>query len=152
MRAESLTFQERINTSLKTINDSYDRLAASRKMAVSTFDIYYALLAYGEGQSQREICERSFTAKQTINSALAKLIAQGKLSLLTQEGKREKAIYFTPEGKREALAGLGGVLGAEEETMQAFGDRLESFTQTLEEYAHTLVEALGALHADGTQR
>lgn len=140
--AENLTLQERIDTSLKTINDSYDRRATSLGMAVSVFDIYYTLLAHGEGQSQREICERSFTAKQNIHSALAKLIAQGKLSQQAQEDRREKAIYFTAEGKREAFAGLASVRDAEEKALCVLGDQREAFTDLLEIYSRTLAQAL----------
>ena len=61
------------------------------------FDIFYAIIALGDGCCQKDICDYAFTSKQTIHSAIHRLEKEGFLYLKSAKG-REMQIFLTPKG------------------------------------------------------
>ena len=71
--------QRRLNNLEKDIDSIFTRAAVHVGLSDSAFDILYALEAYGDGCSQKDLCERCWMGKQTINSSIKRLCEQGIL-------------------------------------------------------------------------
>ncbi len=86
------------NRIYKEFDDLWHETALHIGLSDSAFDILYSVYCLGDGCLQRDICALSFGRKQTINSAIQKLVKEGML--LMKQGKgREMHIYLTEEGK-----------------------------------------------------
>lgn len=86
------------NRIYKEFDDLWHETALHIGLSDSAFDILYSVYCLGDGCLQRDICALSFGRKQTINTAIQKLVKEGML--LMKQGKgREMHIYLTEEGK-----------------------------------------------------
>lgn len=90
--------QLKINNVMDEIDRLYYQAGSKADLSNSAFDILYVLASYGDGCSQKELCERCWTGKQTVNSAVKKMASQGFLVLEPGHG-REKLIWLTESGK-----------------------------------------------------
>ncbi len=85
------------NKIYKEFDDLWHETALHIGLSDSAFDILYSVYCIGDGCLQRDICALSFGRKQTINSAIQKLVKEGLL--LMKQGKgREMHIYLTEAG------------------------------------------------------
>lgn len=89
--------QLKINNVMDEIERLYYQAGAKAALSNSEFDILYALATYGDGCSQKELCEYCWVGKQTVNSAVKKMAAQGYL-FLEQGIGREKLVKLTERG------------------------------------------------------
>lgn len=73
--------------------------AISLKIGISdsAFFVFYTLAQIGEGCLQKDICEMNMISKQTVHSAIKKLEKEDMLYI--EQGKKEKRIYLTKQGK-----------------------------------------------------
>lgn len=86
------------NKIYKEFDDLWHETALHIGVSDSAFDILYSVYCLGDGCLQRDICALSFGRKQTINSAIQKLVKEGLL--LMKQGKgREMHIFLTEAGK-----------------------------------------------------
>lgn len=101
-------------------NDGVYRDAA-RKLNVSetTLWILYTFRAEARPMTQSYMCQRLHQPKQTVNSALKQLEAQGCISLCAGGDRRTKEIVLTEKGEALAEKTADQVIAAEE---QAFAD------------------------------
>lgn len=90
--------QLEINNVMDEIERLYYRAGSKAELSNSEFDILYALATYGDGCSQKDLCECCWVGKQTVNSAVKKMVAQGYLFLEPGRG-REKLVKLTDQGK-----------------------------------------------------
>ena len=79
--------QRRLNNLEKDIDSIFTRAAVHVGLSDSAFDILYALEAYGGGCSQKDLCERCWMGKQTINSSIKRLCEQGILEKTAGPGR-----------------------------------------------------------------
>ena len=79
--------QRRLNNLEKDIDSIFTRAAVHVGLSDSAFDILYALEAYGDGCSQKDLCERCWMGKQTINSSIKRLCEQGILEKTAGPGR-----------------------------------------------------------------
>ena len=100
------------NAFFKEMDDLYHDLAIGAGLSDSAFDIFYTLRTLGEGCLQRDVCSCSFVSKQTVNSALRKLEADGIL-YLEPSGARSKRVCLTEAGLRVADATAGRLIRLE---------------------------------------
>ena len=84
----------------------------SRGQNDSTSRILYALCELGSPASLRAVCESTGLSKQTVNSALRKLEADGIL-YLEPSGARSKRVCLTEAGLRVADATAGRLIRLE---------------------------------------
>ncbi|MDD3368918.1 MAG: winged helix-turn-helix transcriptional regulator [Lachnospiraceae bacterium] len=87
---ESTAELKRFNYLNSEINGQYHLAALKMGLSDSTMNILYALCEFGNGCTQRDICNLSGTSKQTINSAIRKL-------------EKEEIIYLKPGNGRDML-------------------------------------------------
>lgn len=90
--------QRRLNNLEKDIDSIFTRAAVHVGLSDSAFDILYALEAYGDGCSQKDLCERCWMGKQTINSSIKRLCEQGILEKTAGPG-RTTTISLTATGR-----------------------------------------------------
>lgn len=87
------------NKIYKGFDDLWHETALHIGLSDSAFDILYSVYCLGDGCLQKDICALSFGRKQTINSAIQKLMKEGLLRMNQGKG-REMHIYLTEAGKR----------------------------------------------------
>ena len=85
------------NKIYKEFDDLWHETALHIGLSDSAFDILYSVYCLGDGCLQRDICALSFGRKQTINSAIQKLVKEGLLRMKQGKG-REMHIYLTEAG------------------------------------------------------
>lgn len=104
--------QNEYNRLNKAISEVYHEIGVQLGISDSVFDIFYAIIALGDGCCQKDICDYAFTSKQTIHSAIHKLEKDGYLYLKSGKG-REQHIFLTPRGERFAEEKIAPIVAAE---------------------------------------
>ena len=62
-----------INRMLSEISDIYQKLLLTKNVTESAFIVMSSILELGEGCSQKDIVEKSYINKKTVNSTIKKL-------------------------------------------------------------------------------
>lgn len=83
----------------KEANDIYHEIARKLQLSDSALDIFYTIFEMGDNCLQRDICKASCMPKQTVNSSIRKLQADGYLTLSPGKG-RSMHIHLTPSGQK----------------------------------------------------
>lgn len=134
--------QRRLNNLEKDIDSIFTRAAVHVGLSDSAFDILYALEAYGDGCSQKDLCERCWMGKQTINSSIKRLCEQGILEKTAGPG-RTTTISLTATGRALVAEKVRPVIETETAAMHAFSPaELEQALDLLERYRNALANAL----------
>lgn len=94
---------KRFNYLISETDATYHEAALRMGLSDSAMQILYVICDYDKGDRcpLQEICKRSGISKQTINSAVRKLEAQG-IVVLEQTGAKNKDVCLTEEGIRLA--------------------------------------------------
>lgn len=114
--------QLKINNVMDEIERLYYQAGSKAALSNSEFDILYALATYGDGCSQKELCEYCWVGKQTVNSAVKKMTAQGYLLLEPGVG-REKLVRLTSQGKALVEEKMRPFLDAEQASFDALTEQ-----------------------------
>lgn len=88
----------KLNYLLSEIDGAYHEASQKLGLSDSAMQILYVICNHGESCLLSEICNLSGTSKQTINSALRKLEADGVVRLEALTGRRKK-VCLTARGK-----------------------------------------------------
>lgn len=105
----------------KETNVIYHNYAAANGMSDATFWILYTICYYGEGVTQKTICEEWFYSSQTVNSSLKLLEKKNLIELRLAPGnKKNKQIFLTEEGKDMTNRLIVPVIEAEKLSFDAF--------------------------------
>ena len=91
------------NCLYKEANEIYHEAARRLHLSDSAFEIFYALFDMGDNCLQRDICKASCLPKQTINSSIRKLQADGYLTLFSR--KRTEYAYPSYRFRQETYSG-----------------------------------------------
>ena len=120
----------------------YSRVASAFELTTCEMWIYYFLLIEENGITQREICNQMSFKKQTVNSAVAKLVKNGMLTLSTSDGNsKNKNLMLTPQGQVFAQRTVNQLLEAELKAAKKFGSKkLSTFCKLRDEYYGTLLK------------
>jgi DNA-binding MarR family transcriptional regulator len=87
-----------INNMLSEISNIYQRLLLLKNVPESVFIVMSSILEFGEGCLQKEIAERSYINKKTVNSTIKKLQKEEYIEL--KAGKYPNMhIYLTEKGR-----------------------------------------------------
>ena len=101
------------NRETKKLDDVYRSAAKSCGISECAFWILYTLRVEEKPFTQAEICEFLIEPKQTVNSALKKLEAEGDLILSAGADQRSKRVCLTEKGERFVKAHVDRVPEAE---------------------------------------
>lgn len=134
--------QKLLNNLEKDIDNLYTRAAAHVGLSDSAFDILYALDAYGDECSQKDLCERCWMGKQTINSSIKRLCQQGIIEKTPGSG-RTTVIGLTAAGHTLVEEKVRPLIEAEATAMHALSDEeLELAVGLMMRYRDALSGAL----------
>lgn len=120
--------QRLLNNLNKDIDNLFARAAARAGLSDSAFDILYALDVYGDGCSQKDLCERCWMGKQTINSSIKRLCAQGVIEKSAGPG-RTTIISLTDAGRALVAQKVRPIIEAESTAMRSLTN--EELSQVL---------------------
>ena len=87
-----------LNEIMKENDDLYRNLAKKFKMSDCMIWILYILREDDRSVTQSDICNMMYMPKQTVNSSLKKMEAEGYIELLNINDKRSKQVCLTEKG------------------------------------------------------
>ncbi len=133
-------FNRRVNYLIEETDAVYREIAAGFGLSDSAMLILYALQDAGGQIPLTAIYRQTGASKQTINSALRKLEADGNVSLRMVDGK-SKLVCLTQPGRVFAARTAGRVLAVENEIYAAWDeDELRTYLRLTEKYLAALRE------------
>lgn len=91
---------------------AYHEAAVKLGLSDSAMQILYTLLACGGRCPLRKVCLLTGLSKQTLHSAVHKLVKEGML-LVEASGAKSKSLRFTEAGERLAACTVAQVIAAE---------------------------------------
>lgn len=118
----------------------YDEYAKSHGMPLKTLLVANALFYAEDGMTQKEICQRTFQSKQTVNLIIKNFLADGHVTVSEVPGnKRIKIVRMTEEGRASCENVVRHITWAEDTAMSMFTeeeqkqlvDLSRSFTKNL---------------------
>lgn len=139
--------QNRVSKELKRYNylfgetgAAYHEMYLKLGLADSAIAILYSILESGDCCLLQHICRYTGLSKQTINSAIRKLEAEGVV-YLEAAGSRNKMVCLTEAGKCLAEKTAGRVLEAENEIFASWTrEDVEKYLELTETYMLALRE------------
>lgn len=147
MPSDIQELQRAFDMNVKAIDEAYDRTAKRSHLSPSSFDILYTLFAYGDGCTQKELCERCYDGKQTVNSAVHKMQRDGLLQISAGTG-RNTHVHLTDAGRAYAARAIAPVLEAEHAVLESFDeDERELLSRVIDVYTRRLVQALDGIES-----
>lgn len=130
--------QQSFNTLYKETDDIYHDLALGFGLSDSAFNILYTICALGDNCLQRDICNTTYTSKQTINSSIKKLEQQGLLTMTAGKG-RDRHIHLTPAGQTLVESCIYPVFEIENQAFQILSpEEREQFLHLTRRYNQAL--------------
>ena len=87
-----------LNEIMKETDDLYRNLARKFKISDCMMWILYILREDDRVVTQSDICNMMYMPKQTVNSSLKKMEAEGYIELLNVNDKRSKQVCLTEKG------------------------------------------------------
>lgn len=111
-----------LNYLLSEIDAAYHEASQKLGLSDSAMQILYVICNDGGACLLSEICSLSGTSKQTINSALRKLQAEGVVRLEALTGRRKK-VFLTERGKALASGTVLPLMEIENEVFGAWTNR-----------------------------
>lgn len=127
-------------------NEIYRKAAKRFGLSESVFWILYFLQEAGGTLGQREICAAMCLPKQTTNSALKKLEADGLICMSESTSKRCKDVSLTDAGRTVAERVAGRIIDAEHRTMGELStEEQEQFLRLFNKYNKILSKRIGEI-------
>lgn len=119
----------------------YDEYVKRHGMLMKTLLVVNALFYAPDGLTQRDICERTFQSKQSVNLVIKNLLADDYVTVTeVPENKRTKVVRMTEAGRRYCEKVVRHITWAEDTAMSMFSpeeqkqliDLSRTFTRNLE--------------------
>ena len=99
----------------------YDEYAKRHGMLMKTLLVVNVLFYAKEGMTQKEICQRTFHSKQTVNLIIKNLLADGYVTAAEMpEDKRNKIVRMTDAGRAYCEKVVRHITWAEDTAMSLF--------------------------------
>lgn len=130
----------RFNRLIGETDAVYHELAHRLCLSDSAFQILYTLHSEGGECPLRDICAFSGLTKQTVNSALRKLEADGSVTTRSSDA-RHKTVTLTPEGADLAERTVAQVIGIENDILGSWkSEELEQYLRLTENFLNAMRE------------
>lgn len=88
----------KLSEALGRVNASYAVIAQKYEMSYNTLMVFYIIDEW-DNVTQKDICEKMFLSKSTVNGMLNDLKNKEYVELIPGRNKKEKYIVFTEKGK-----------------------------------------------------
>lgn len=105
------------NELYKEQDDLYRAVARGFGLSDCAFWVLYALRESGRPMTQSDVCAAVYQPKQTVHSALKKLIGEGCLRLAEGRDRRSKYLVLTEQGEALVRRTVDPVMAAETAAM-----------------------------------
>lgn len=139
----------RYNHLVGEIDGVYHEMSLKLGLSDSAMLVLYTICVHGDGCPLREICRSSGLSKQTVNSALRKLEAEGAVYLKSTSAK-SKSVCLTEAGKILAAGTAGQIIRIENEIFAAWPrEDAARYLELTERYLLALRARAGALEKRG---
>lgn len=126
----------------KELSSIYQKQSKKFEISETTILILYAIRASENGVTQKEIIEEYLLPKQTVNSAMKKLLDEGKVFVSEKNG-REKRLLLTKEGVKMAAKSADLILEAEKKAFFSFTEKEQkTIVSLLEKYNKRLEDEM----------
>ena len=102
-----------LNAVHREMDEVYHQTAKALGFSDGAFWILYAVREADGQLTQRELCDRMFMPKQTVNSALKKMEREGVLELRPAENRRGKRVFLGEKGRSLAERTVDALFAAE---------------------------------------
>lgn len=133
-----------INRFNEEINELYHEFARKKGLSDSAFSVLYALYEK-DGQRQLELCKTSLMPKQTLASALKRLVAQD-IVRIENESRRVSRVFLTEKGKQQVNEIIAPLIRAETIATSAIPpEMLQQLPGVLDTYLKALEREFSAL-------
>lgn len=124
---------------IKENGELYRSMAKSLGLSDCAFWILYVLQNFDAEITQSDICSFMYIPKQTVNSALKKLINEGYIELCSGSDNRSKFIRMTAKGALLAEKTVKHVIDAELSALDGLTDKEQAtFIALLRKYTDLL--------------
>lgn len=121
----------------KEIDDLYHKVATYYGLSDSAFWILYSLYENRDGLTQKDICSNWSYSKQTVNSAIKKLLEKKYINMeFDIPNNYGKKIYLTPLGVDIAEKTIKNVMVAEDQSFSKIEGK--DIDKVIEVFDHTL--------------
>lgn len=131
-----------LNYILGVINNLYHEAAVKLGLSDTTMTILYVLSQNNGSCVQRDIYHLTGLTRQTVNSAVRKLVKEGILATTAGEG-RTVVITLTPTGYELAKKTVYRILQIEDEIFESWSDEeIDFYLQLTERYRDQMKEKL----------
>lgn len=131
----------------KHIDDYYHSLSKKLGIPYGSFVVLDAL-AMQDGCTQKQIRDDCMLSKQSINTSLKRLEAQGYLRI-EDTGHRSTEVFLTQEGKEFLSKGIDRIPAAENRAYASLSEEEQHLlTKIYEKFANALFDELEQLVAD----
>ena len=145
MKESTSKTMKRFNYLLGELGAVYHDMALKLGLPDSAMNVLYTICDQGESCLLQNICRWSGLIKQTINSAIRKLEAEGIL-YLEPAGAKNKRVCLTEKGKAFAAKTAGKVIQMENEVLaswtkediEKYLDLTKQFLEAMKEKAKSL--------------
>lgn len=127
-----------LNRELKELNSLYRDAADEIGISYMIFEILYYIALYGEGGTQKEICDYTHYSKSSVNSAMKKLV-EGRYAYL-EENYGRKDIYLTDRGRSVIREYIDPLINKEIEVVDAMGEEAEQLLEGYRTYIRIFKE------------
>jgi len=135
----------RINYLTAETDALYHQAALKVGLSDSAMRVLYTIYDNGESCPLSNIYKQSGTSKQTVNSAIRKLEAEGMIRLEQQSG-RSKRVFFTETGKQYADETIARIFEAETAAFSSWADtEIAEHLRLTEKYVDTFREQVEKL-------
>ena len=113
---------ELYNRLWKEQDDIWQKAARKSGLPRTSYWILYTIVVTAPAPlSQADLCEKWYFPRQTVNSAVKKLVSDGLVSLFTQKGSGNiKYLRLTPKGEELAAAYVAPLVQADIHSFSAF--------------------------------
>ena len=99
----------------------YDAFAKRNGIMMNTFLVLNVLFYAKEGVTQRDICDKTFQSKQTVNLIIKHLLEDGYVTVTeVPENKRTKIVQMTEAGRSYCGKAVRHITWAEDTAMSMF--------------------------------
>ena len=131
---------KRYNYLFGETNAAYHQMYLKVGLSDSAAMILYTILEHGDSCLLKNICRSTGLSKQTINSAIRKLEAEG-IICLEKKKKKNKMVCLTEAGRSLAERTAGRVIEAENQIFASWTkEDVEKYLELTEAYANALID------------
>ena len=134
---------KRLKNSTRPMDKMYEEYAKSMGLSYSAFSVLGSVL-FNENCTQKEICQRTWLPKQTVNTIITDFYKNGMVVLEEcPEDRRTKTVKLTEKGKTYAQDAVCHIRHAEYVAMKQFTEEeMETLISLMQKYADKCLETV----------